>query len=83
MFQTKVVRKKIHTYFYVKFFFRKSCPLLDNVEKYGSARKSRDDYNYTRQSLRMPDNYGKHTHTYLLYLMLIVFPRQQCLRERA
>ena len=43
MFQTKVV-EKIKTHFMLnKFFFRKSCRLWDNVEKYGRAGQSTDD----------------------------------------
>ena len=31
------------TNFVIKFFFRKSCRLWDNVEKYGTARQATDD----------------------------------------
>ena len=40
MFQTKVVEKiKRHTLWPATFFFRKSCRLWDNVEKYWGARE--------------------------------------------
>jgi hypothetical protein len=43
MFQTKVVEKiKTHILCSIK-FFRKSCRLWDNVEKYGTARQATDD----------------------------------------
>jgi hypothetical protein len=43
MFQTKVVGK-IKTHFvFSKFFFRKSCRLWDNVEKYCRAGQATDD----------------------------------------
>jgi len=35
MFQTKVVEKTKDTFCVQWFFFRKSCRLWDNVEKYG------------------------------------------------
>ena len=43
MFQTNVVQKiKIHILCSAT-FFRKSCPLGDNVEKYGKPREATDD----------------------------------------
>ena len=43
MFQTKVVEKiKTHILCSIT-FFRKSCRLWDNVEKYGTARQATDD----------------------------------------
>ena len=43
MFETKVVEKiKIHILCSIT-FFRKSCRLGDNVEKYGGAREATDD----------------------------------------
>ena len=38
MFQIKVVENSKHA-FYVQWFFRKSCRLRDNVEKYSGARE--------------------------------------------
>ena len=43
VFQTKV-KEKIQTHILCSItFFRKSCPLCDNVEKYGAAREVADD----------------------------------------
>jgi hypothetical protein len=43
MFWTKVV-EELKTYIlYSMTFFRKSCHLWDNVEKYGRARQATDD----------------------------------------
>ena len=42
MFQTKVVYKLKKTHFISNIFFRKSCRLWDNVEKYGKARQATD-----------------------------------------
>jgi hypothetical protein len=76
-----------------KFFFRKSCRLGDNVEKYGGAIEAADDNTaharcmqdkqvYTRASTgplpRAP------THSYArVHTQKYAFPRQQWLRERA
>ena len=57
-----------HT-FYVQELFRKTCRLWDNVYKHGSASQATDD------------NLQTHTHTHSEYLILIAFPRQQCLRD--
>jgi len=44
MFETKIEEKiKIHILCSVTLFFRKSCSLWDNVEKYGGAWKATDD----------------------------------------
>ena len=44
MFQTKVVEEiKTHILCWVFFFFRKSCRLWDNVEKYSRAGQDTDD----------------------------------------
>jgi hypothetical protein len=43
MFQIKVVEKTKTHIFMFNFFFRKSCRLWDNVEKYGRARQATDD----------------------------------------
>jgi hypothetical protein len=44
VFQTKVVAKiKTNFEFSNYFFFRKSCCLRDNVEKYGTAEQATDD----------------------------------------
>jgi len=43
MFQTKVVEKIETHILYSVFFFRKSCRLWDNLEKYCRAGQSADD----------------------------------------
>jgi hypothetical protein len=63
------------------FFFRKSCYLWDNVEKYGRARQARDD-NIIRRN-RFACWVTKATNTHSEYVTLIAFPRQQWLGERA
>jgi hypothetical protein len=61
-----------------KIFFRKSCCLWGNVEKYGTAGQATDDN--TAHAHCMFDNYGyKHT----LRECDNAFPRQQRLRKRA
>jgi hypothetical protein len=62
-------------------FFRKSCRLWDNVEKYGRAGQATDD-NIIRR-MRFACWITKATNTYSEYVILIAFPRQQWLRERA
>jgi len=50
MFQTDVV-EKIKTHLTLcNFFFRKSCRLRDNVEKYGGDREAKDDNTVRRLS---------------------------------
>jgi hypothetical protein len=52
VFQTKVVEKiKTHILCLIT-FFRKSCRLWDNVEKFGGAREATDD-NATRTHRNM------------------------------
>jgi hypothetical protein len=62
-------------------FFRKLCRLWDNVEKYGTARQATDD-NMIR-CMRFVCWVTKATEGRLLHIILIAFPRQQWLRERA
>ena len=82
MFQTKVVEKiKTHILFSVTFFFRKSCPLGDDVEKYGKARQAADDNVTQPHALFML--HTKATDTHSEYVILIAFTRQQWLHERA
>jgi hypothetical protein len=80
-FQAKAV-EKIKTYILCLItFFRKSCRLWDNVEKYGRARQATDD-NIIRR-MRFECCITKATDTHSEYEMFIVFPRQKWLRERA
>jgi hypothetical protein len=44
MFEKKICGENQNTHLtFNNFFFRKSCRLWDNVEKYGRARQARDD----------------------------------------
>ena len=80
MFQDKVV-EKIKTQFYIQyFFFRKSCRLWDNVEKYGRGRQPTDD-SVTRH-MRIACWLTKATDTHSECVILIAFPWQQWSRER-
>jgi hypothetical protein len=63
------------------FSSRKSCPLEDNIEKYGRARQATDD-NIIRH-IHCACCITKATDTHLEYAILIAFSRQQQLRERA
>jgi hypothetical protein len=77
----RVVEKiKTHILCSIK-FFRKSCRLLDNVEKYGRAGQATDD-NIIRR-MRVACWITKATDTHTESVILIAFPRQQCLGERA
>jgi hypothetical protein len=62
-------------------FSRKSCRLWNKVEKYGTARQATDD-NIIRR-MRFACWITKATDTHLVYVIIIAFPRQQWLRERA
>jgi hypothetical protein len=81
MFRTKV-KNKIKTHILCSITFpQKSCCLWDNVEKYGTARQTTDD-NIIRR-MRFACWITKTTDTHSEYVILIAFPRQQWLRERA
>jgi hypothetical protein len=81
MFQ-KIVLEKIKTHILrSKTFFRKSCRLWDNVEKFGRARQATDD-NIIRR-MRFACWITKATDTHSEYVILIAVPWQQWLRERA
>jgi hypothetical protein len=60
---------------------RKSCCLSDNVEIYGRARQTTDDNIIWR--MRFACLIAKATDTHSEYIILIAFPRQQWLSERA
>jgi len=64
----------------VTFFPRKSCLLWDNVEKYGTVRQATEDN--TIRHTRISYWTTKATNTRSEYVILIAFPRQQCLRKR-
>jgi hypothetical protein len=79
MFQTKLVDKtKTHILCLIT-FFRKSCRLWHNVEKYGTARQGTDD-NIIRR-MRFACWIIEATDTHSEYVTHC-FPRQQWLRER-
>jgi hypothetical protein len=61
-------------------YFKKSCRLRDNVEKYGTARQSTDDNKIQR--MRFSWWITKATDTHSEYVILIALPRPQWLRER-
>jgi hypothetical protein len=63
------------------FFFRKSCRLWENVEKYGTAKQATDD-NIIRR-MRFACWITKSTNTHLACVIIIAFTRQQWLHERA
>jgi hypothetical protein len=93
----KVVEKiKTHILCWVTFFFRKSCRLWDNIETCGVARMAADNmahvrcmlgkWGYTHESTHPCTHPHPHTRARTqknVGLILVAFPRQQWLRERA
>jgi hypothetical protein len=78
----KSCRENQNTHFvFNNFFFRKSCRLWDNVQKYGTARQA--TYGNITWRMRFACWITKATDTHSEYVILIAFPRQQWLRERA
>ena len=83
MFQTKVAEKiKTHILCSVT-FFRKSCRVWDNVEKYCRAWQATDDNMAHAHCTLYTKRYRHththtHTHTHSEHVMLIAFPLQQC-----
>jgi hypothetical protein len=65
--------------------FQKSCRVQDNVEKYGTVGQATDDNTVRRMRFAcwITKATHKHTHTRSEYVILIAFPRQRWLRERA
>jgi hypothetical protein len=55
-----------------------------NVEKFGSIRHAteRNILRHRKCAMCVPGNEGKYTDTLAQYLILIVFPREEWLRER-
>jgi len=79
MFLTKVVQKiKIH-FVFSEFFFRKSCTLWDNAERYCRADRSQVTIKRMRISRCIP----KATHTDSEHVIFIAFPPQHWMHERA
>jgi hypothetical protein len=80
MFQTKVVEEiKTHILCLIT-FFRKSCRLWDNAEKYSSSGQITD--NIIRR-MRFACWITTATDTHLEYVILFVFPRHQWLSKCA
>jgi hypothetical protein len=81
MFQTKVVVKiKTHVIRSIFFFLEKSCQLTRKCGKCGTAGQTRDE-NIWR--MRYACWITKSINTNSKYVILIDFPHQQQLRERA
>jgi hypothetical protein len=80
MFHTKFV-EEIKTHFMFNKYFPKIVPFMRYVEKYDTARQATDD-NIIRR-MRFACWISKATDTHSEYVILIVFPRKQWLRERA
>jgi len=55
------------------------------VEQFGRAEEATDDSVIRRRkyAIVLPDNKGKNADTHSEYLVVIAFPRQQWLHERA
>jgi hypothetical protein len=77
--QIKVVERITTLVWCSIIFFRKSCRLWNHVEKYCTAGQATDDI--TRR-MRFACSITKVTNTHPEYV-LIAFPRQQWLQERA
>ena len=80
-FRQNLWRRSKHILCSVTFSFQKSCPLCDNVGKFGTAGQAIGD-NIIRR-LRFACEVNKTTDTHLEYVMIIAFPGEQCLRESA
>jgi hypothetical protein len=72
---------KAHVFMFNKCFPRKSCRLWDNVEKYGTVGQATDDSIIRRMRFACWITKAKSTHSE--YVILIAFPRQRWLSERA
>ena len=81
MLQTQAAEKiKTHILCLITIFFRKSCRLRDNVEKYCTAGQATD---VTIWRMRITCWIPKATDTHSEYVILTAFPLQQWLCERA
>jgi hypothetical protein len=67
----KSCRENQHTHFMINIFFRKSCSLWDNVEKYGTARDA-TDINILRRT-RSACWKTENTDTHSEYVLFIAF----------
>jgi len=66
-----------------KTFFLLNRAVSEIMWKNITARNVTDDNNNTDHALCMPDNEGNNTDTNSEHLILLAFPRQNWLRERA
>ena len=76
-----IFRENQNTYIILKFFFRKSCRLWDNVEE--CCRPRQATYDGTTRCMRIACLIRKATNTHRQCVILIAFPLQQQLHERA
>jgi len=82
LFLTNVVQKiKTHILNLNLFFFRKSCRLWDNIEKYCIVRQTTDDNIIERRRILCWLPTAKNTHSE--YVIIIDFPLRQWQHERA
>jgi hypothetical protein len=91
----KRCRQKKKTHFMFNNFFRKSCPLWDNVEKYGGTRGATNDVTIWRIRVacwlsrtactHKPTRLGMraHTHTLTQICNIYCFSKATVFRERA
>jgi hypothetical protein len=77
----KSSRENQNTHFIFSNVFPKVVPFMRYVEKYGTAVQATDDN--IIQRMRTACWITKATSTHSEYVILIAFPRQQSLRERA
>ena len=70
--------RKIHNehFMFNKFFFCESCHLLDNVERYGTARQATDDSITQCMCSARWITKATDTHTCSEYVLIISFPLQ-------
>ena len=81
-FPNKLSRENQSPYFtFIFFSFNKSCRLWDYVEKWGRAGEATDDNTIPLMPFACWITNATNTHSE--YIILIAFPRQQWLRERA
>jgi hypothetical protein len=83
MFQTNVEEKIKTRFMFHNFFFRKSWGSWDNVEKHDRAGQATDENTCIILRTRITWEITKATNTYLEYVIIIVFPRQQWLHKSA
>jgi hypothetical protein len=75
----KICKENQNTHFMFSNFFRKYCPLGDNVEKYCTGGQATDDIRRMRIACWLP----KPTNTHSEYAIIIAFPLQQWMHDSA